>query len=247
MELSRGTLLGGRVRYDQPVDGWRTGIEPVLLAAAVPARAGQRVLEAGTGAGAGLLCLMARVPGLGAAGIELDPGMAALARANALSNGMAVSIHEADVAEAARFGPVDHAFANPPWHDPASTPPDGARQVLAKQRAGAGISAWVGPLASALGPRGTLTLALPAALTGEAVALLLAHGLGRVALCPLWPRAGVAAKLVLIQARRGRPATRVGPGFVLHEATGYSAAAEAVLRDGAALAGSIHLGVAEMP
>ena len=60
MDTTEGTLLGGRVRYAQPARGYRTGIEPVLLAAAVPAVPGQAVLEAGTGAGAALLCLAAR-------------------------------------------------------------------------------------------------------------------------------------------------------------------------------------------
>ena len=86
MRTTAGGLLDGRVRYDQPVDGYRTGLEPVLLAAAVPARTGQRVLEAGTGAGAGLLCLAARVPGVMGVGIEADADMAALARCNLAAN-----------------------------------------------------------------------------------------------------------------------------------------------------------------
>ena len=53
--LTEGTLLGGAIRYGQPKTGYRTGIEPIFLAAAVPAHAGNQVLEAGTGAGAGLL------------------------------------------------------------------------------------------------------------------------------------------------------------------------------------------------
>jgi tRNA1Val (adenine37-N6)-methyltransferase len=76
------------VSYRQPIDGYRTGIEPVLLAASVPARSGQRVVEAGTGAGAGLLCLLARVAGLSAIGIERDADMAALARRNLADNAM---------------------------------------------------------------------------------------------------------------------------------------------------------------
>ena len=68
--------------YRQFRDGYRTGIEPVLLAATVPARAGSRVLEAGCGAGAGLLCLAARAPGLHGTGIERDPATATLARFN---------------------------------------------------------------------------------------------------------------------------------------------------------------------
>ena len=59
-----GHLLGGRVSYAQPREGFRSGIEPVLLAAAIPARPGEHVLEGGSGAGAALLCLAARVPGL---------------------------------------------------------------------------------------------------------------------------------------------------------------------------------------
>ena|GEM_PF-4880497 len=57
-------LLGGRVVCMQPVDGFRVAIDPVLLAAAVPAQAGERVLDAGTGTGAAALCLGARVDGV---------------------------------------------------------------------------------------------------------------------------------------------------------------------------------------
>ena len=45
------------------------------------------MLEAGTGAGAALLCLTARVPGVYATGVEMDAAMAELAAANAEANG----------------------------------------------------------------------------------------------------------------------------------------------------------------
>lgn len=56
------------------------------MAAAVPARHGQHVLEVGCGAGAGLLCLMHRVPDLHGTGIEKDSETAELARTNLLAN-----------------------------------------------------------------------------------------------------------------------------------------------------------------
>jgi tRNA1(Val) A37 N6-methylase TrmN6 len=57
-----------------------------------------------------------------------------------------------------------------------------------------------------------------------------------VTLLPLWPRAGEPAKRVILQARRGaKGPDRVLPGLVLHEGAGWSAEAERVLRDGAAL------------
>ena len=54
---------------------------------------------------------------------------------------------------------------------------------------------------------------------------------------PLWPKPGRAAKLVLLRGvKGGRGACRVLPGLVLHAPEGgYTAAAEAVLREGAAL------------
>jgi tRNA1(Val) A37 N6-methylase TrmN6 len=241
------SLLGGRVRLRQPArgsGGFRAGIEPVLLAAAVPARPGDRVLEAGCGSGAGFLCLAARVPGLAILAVERDPALAALARENAAAAGLAaqVEVVQGDVADPAlarRLGPFDHAFANPPFW-PAGTPPSGASRQAATHEAGAGLEDWARFLAAALRPRrGTATLILPAARFDVGAVALRAAGCGSVALLPLWPRAGTPAKRVVLRSvRGGRGPARVLPGLVLHEATpdgGYTAAAEAVLRDAAAL------------
>jgi tRNA1(Val) A37 N6-methylase TrmN6 len=63
-ETTEDFLLGGRVRLEQPAVGLRAAIDAVLLAAAIPARAPEAVLELGCGTGAALLCLAARLPGL---------------------------------------------------------------------------------------------------------------------------------------------------------------------------------------
>ncbi|MDE2577133.1 MAG: SAM-dependent methyltransferase, partial [Rhodospirillales bacterium] len=62
-------------------------------------------------------------------------------------------------------------------------------------------------------------------------------GCGSLAVLPLWPRPGRAAKLVLLRAvRGGRGPSEMLPGLVLHRADGgFTAEAEAVLRGGAAL------------
>ncbi|HTR17280.1 MAG TPA: methyltransferase domain-containing protein [Acetobacteraceae bacterium] len=242
LTTSEGTLLAGRVRYVQPVDGYRTGIEPVLLAASVPARPGECVLEAGTGAGAGLLCLAARIAGLSGVGVERDPGMAALARRNFAANGLdGFSIATADITafapdSSAADAAFDHAFANPPWHDPAGTASDSALRELAKRSAPGLLAAWVSALARRLRHRGSLTLILPAPALGEACTALTASGLGGITLLPLWPRAGREAKLLLLRGvRGGLGPSRVLPGLVLHGDDGYSAEAQAILRDGDAL------------
>jgi len=75
-DLTEDALLGQRVRLRQPRRGYRAAIDPVLLAAAVPARAGDRVLELGAGVGAAALCLAARVAGCFVTLLERDPTVA---------------------------------------------------------------------------------------------------------------------------------------------------------------------------
>jgi tRNA1Val (adenine37-N6)-methyltransferase len=229
----RATLLDGRVRHDQLTTGHRTGIEPVLLAAAVAARSGERVLEGGTGSGAGLLCLAARVGGINGVGIERDPVLAALARANIAANGfVGLTIEKADLATARPGGRFDHAFANPPWHAADGTRSPDARQEAARRGAAGLLALWAARLAAPLRHRGTLTFALAAASLPDALAALSAAGCGGAAVLPLWPRAGCAARLMLLRGiKGGRGPCTLLPGLVLHrEGGGYTAEAEAILR-----------------
>lgn len=237
-DCTEGTLLGGRLRHAQPRHGHRTGLEPVLLAASIPARPGQRVLEGGTGSGAALLCLAARIPGLEGLGLERDPAMAALARANIAANALpGIAVEEADLTAWAPQAQCDHAFANPPWHAPAATPSPNAMKDAARRAAPLLIEAWAKSLARALKPRGTLTLILGADHLAAGLAALSAAGCGSPVLHPFWPRPGRPARLVLLRAiRGGRGPARLLPGLVLHQPDGrFTAEAEAILRDGAAL------------
>jgi tRNA1Val (adenine37-N6)-methyltransferase len=232
------TLLGGRVRHVQPADGHRTGIEPVLLAASIPATPGERVLEGGTGSGAGLLCLAARVAGIEGIGIERDPALAAFARANIAANGFAgLAVLVADLATARPTGLFDHAFANPPWHDASGTPSPDAQREAARRSTPGLLGSWARRLAAFLRHRGTMTLALSAASLPAGLAALEGAGCGSPAVLPLWPRAGRPARLLLLRGiKGGRGPCTLLPGLVLHTPQGgYTAAAEAILRDAAPL------------
>ena len=231
------TLLGGRVAYGQSAAGHRSGIEPVLLAAAVPARAGEHVLEGGAGAGAGLLCLLVRVAGTRATGVDADPVAVGLARRNIEANGLADRAAMAHaVLPALPDAPraVDHAFANPPWFDPASTPsPDPGRRRARVLPDGA-LPLWCGALGARVRTGGTLTIVVPASRHQDASAAIAGAGFGAIVLLPLWPKAGRAAKLLILRGRKGaRGGGRVAPGLLLHGHDGcYTEAAEAVLRHG---------------
>jgi tRNA1(Val) A37 N6-methylase TrmN6 len=236
-ETTDGTLLGGRVSYRQFATGHRSGFEPVLLAAAVPAKPGQRILEAGCGAGAALLCLGHRVPGVIGRGIEIDPALAALANENFKNNGLQ-DIHAipADITALSDGAVFDHVMANPPWHDAAGTNSPDKKRALAHHAGPGVLAAWIKALAACMKPRGTITLILPAALFTDAATYMRAAGCGGVSLFPLWPRPGQAAKLAIISAVRGGGGPdKILPGLVLHDEAGISPAADQVLRLGAAV------------
>jgi tRNA1Val (adenine37-N6)-methyltransferase len=238
-ELTHGHLFGGRIRYAQPRHGFRTGIEPVLLAAAVPARPGSRVLEGGTGAGAALLCLAARVAGVQGLGIERDSALAALAEQNAAANGqLTLCFMAADVAALPSLDAFDHACANPPYHAAAGTPSPDASRRGAKRAPDGLIAIWAAALGRRLRQRGTLTFILPAGSLPEAAIAFAEAGCRPTAMLPFWPTPGAPAKLMLLQGvKGGRAPFRVLPGLILHTADGgFTPEAEAILRGGAPLA-----------
>jgi tRNA1(Val) A37 N6-methylase TrmN6 len=236
---SADTLLGGRVRLTQPAQGYRAAIDPVLLAASVPARDGETVLELGCGVGAALFCLAARLPGIELVGVEADEETVVLARENAVANGVEdrVRVARADIS-AAPAGPFARVLLNPPYleagaHDPSPEP----RRAKAHGHAdGDDLARWITVARTRLVHRGTLSL-IHRADRLAAILAALDPLFGDVRVLPLWPKRDVAAKRVLVQAAVGsRAPSSLLPGLVLHEADGaYTDAARAVLWDGAPL------------
>jgi tRNA1(Val) A37 N6-methylase TrmN6 len=241
--LTADSLLGGRVRLSQPAAGYRVAIDPVLLAAAVPARAAEAVLDAGAGSGAATLCLAARVPACRIVGLEIQRPLQRLASDNARHNqlGARIEMIEGDLARPPPRLPgasFDHVMTNPPHLAAArATAPPDAMRARAHLERGLDLAGWLAGCLRMLRPDGMLTLIHRADRLAEVLAAL-DGPLGALVVFPLWPRAGERpAKRVLVQGRKGSGAPlRLAQGLVLHEPDGrYSAAAEAVLRHAEAL------------
>ena len=236
-ETSAGTLLGGQVAYHQFRHGHRSGFEPVLMAALVAAQPDDPVLEAGTGAGAALLCLAARIAAVRGIGVERDPKLAQLAAKNFAENGFShLTMVNGDATRLPFAGQsFRHVMANPPWFDSQSTQSGDDLRALAHHAPPVTLGLWVGELLRVLRDKGTITLALPAFAYAEAVALLRPL-CGGVTLLPLWPRQSAKAKVILIQAKKAsRAPDSVLPGLILHDEKGITPEAEAILRGGRAL------------
>lgn len=234
--FSTDRFLGGAVVLQQPLTGFRSGLDAVMLAAAAPAKPGETVLELGAGAGAASLCLAKRT-GARVLGLEIDPELVDLARANAAANQLsdAATFAEADILalppEYRR--PFDHVICNPPFHgDEGEAAPDPARARALQD--GGKLGEWLALGLKRTSSGGSFTTILRADRLGEALAALPERG---ISIFPLWPKAGVAAKRVIIQAKQGaRAPLAILSGLVLHEADGRNTpAAEAVLRGGAGI------------
>ena len=234
-EIVENALLGGRVRLRQPAKGYRAGMDAALLAAAVAAESGQRVIEAGCGAGAELMQIAARRPGVALTGLERDPAMAALARENAALNGAEAHIVEGDVAAGFRalaMEPFDWAVSNPPFFDDP-----GALRAPSPGKRGAwmaddGLKAWTDFLLKGVREGGRIVVIHRADRLADLLALL-GEKAGSFAVRGVHPYADEPAKRVLVQAiKTGRAPLRLLPPLVLHERGGakHTAEADAILR-----------------
>jgi tRNA1(Val) A37 N6-methylase TrmN6 len=234
-EFTEDKFLGGRVIVRQAVTGFRSGLDAVMLAAAVPARDSDDVLELGSGAGAASLCLAKRT-GCSIFGLEIDPALKTLADENAAQNELARAaftsgdVHDMPPQLRRAF---DHVMCNPPFHDDEGRPsPDEARARALQDRGALGD--WLKEGMRRVVSNGTFTTILRSDRLGEALVALGSYG---VSIFPLWPRKGEAAKRVIVQViKASRTPLALLPGMVLHESDGrYTSAANAILRDGAAL------------
>ncbi|MCV6598830.1 MAG: methyltransferase [Mangrovicoccus sp.] len=243
--LTEDYFLGGRLRLLQPGQGYRAGVDPVLLAAAVPAQPGERVLDLGCGVGAVALCLGARVRGLRLFGVDLLPENVDLARRNAQANDLPMEVVQGDVGAlpaALRQQSFDHVVSNPPYFRRTAGPAsDGVHRDTAMGE-GLALSEWIEAGIRRVNPKGRLSLIMSAERLPEILAAF-ENRLGDVMVLPLAARVGRDAGRVIVTGRKGaRAPFRLLAPLVLHvgdhhdgDREDYTAQTRAILRDGAAL------------
>jgi tRNA1(Val) A37 N6-methylase TrmN6 len=250
-ELTRDAFIGGAVHALQPARGHhRSGMEAVLLAAALPRGFAGLLVELGAGAGVAGLCAAA-TRSCAVMLAEREPELVSCARATlALPENAAfaprVRIAEIDIAAgdgdraAAGLpsGVADAVVMNPPFYDPAAaTTPHGEARAAAHILGGEGLVLWFDAAARCLKP-GALLIGIgrdadrAAILTASA-----ASGFGGIDLLPIMPRAGGKAHRILYRAHLGAQGdTRIMPPLVMHgEGNAFRPEIERIFRAGAAL------------
>lgn len=237
METTEDKILGGQVILYQPAEGYRAAIDPVLLAAAVPTKAENRALDLGCGVGAAMLCLATRVDGALVDGLELQLDLALLAQKNIQANGLAdrVRVFEGDLLAPPKdlvLESYHQVFANPPYiTEDRGHPPPNVSKRTAHVEGEAGLADWVKAALNFCRPKGTVSFIYRADRLADVLGAL-AGKAGAIEIIPLWPKADVHAKRIIVRARKGLKTPLVlRNGLVLHDADGsYSEAANRVLK-----------------
>ena len=229
IDVTEDAFLGGALMMLQPRDGYRAGVDAVLLAAATPVRQGraERVLDAGSGVGVVGLCVAARVPDAQVTLVENGPELVALANQNVARNGLGdrAKVIEADITSPARAleekglsaDSFTHVVANPPFHTEGhGRPSRNAIKARAHAMPAGDLAHWVRFAARVTQPGGSLTIVHRADTVGELLTLMDGR-FGALRLLPIHPRDGSAAVRVLLQGRKGsRAPLTILPGLILH-------------------------------
>lgn len=235
LPASLDAFYGGAFHLLQPKGrGHRAGLDPLLLAAALPASEAGEVADLGAGTGAVGFALACRCPELRVTLVEQEAAVVGLLRRSlALAENRSLtgrlSVIEADllalrpVREAAglRDGAYDAVLTNPPFHPPGDRPsPDVLRSAARSVPDRDFLARWLQVSAALLKPRGILALVARPENLGDIVAGAKGR-LGDLRVMPVHSRAGLPAIRILVRARRGSKAgLSLLPGLTLHEAGG---------------------------
>ena len=211
----------------QKEDGFRFGMDAVLLADFARVEPKDVAADFGTGTGILPLLLLGRGKGRHIHAFEIQPNMADMAARTMALNGITdkVTVHALPVEEALSVlepCSVDSIICNPPYGTPGTTllnPSDTLR--LARHQTAEGLSAWLKMAHRLLKGKGRLSMVYPAPRMLE-----LMQSMEQMRLVPkrfrlIYPAAHKPANLVLVEAvKDAKPMLHPEPPLIVYEADG---------------------------
>jgi tRNA1(Val) A37 N6-methylase TrmN6 len=244
--VTRDAFLGGKLTLAQPRDGFRAGLDSVLLGAAVRTD-GRTLLDLGAGVGTAALVALVHNPRLSATLVESDDEAAAMAASNLAGNGLADRgrVVHLDVTAPGRVRAdaglasdhFDTIIANPPYFDSERSSPAAAARVAARQLRSASLDSWVRTAATHLAPNGEAIFVFPAQSLHELLAAFHVR-FGSISVLPLAPHDDEAATRILVRGIKGsRAPLTLLASRILHEpdGRGFRPEFEAIFRGAARL------------
>lgn len=156
------------LRIIQSENGFRFGMDAVLLSDFARVRPREHVVDMGTGTGILPILMSAQRPDATFTAFEIQPDMADMARRSVALNGLAerICIHTKDMRTAAAaigYQCAHLVVSNPPYGKQGSTLKNNTESVtIAKHEASFSIADWVASCAQVLRNMGRLCVVFPA-------------------------------------------------------------------------------------
>ena len=225
--ITHDTLLRGRVKLLQPRRGFRSSLDPILLAAFVEPPFG-RFLDLGCATGALAFLLLAKDRAATGVGVEIQPRLAELAVRGCAANGFAdrFEVLKSDVR-----GPgllparsFDLIATNPPFR-PLGTGvlPPLSEKAMANHEVTLTLAEWLDITLGALGLGGRLAVIFPFDRQQELRDGLQARGLFPRRSREVVPEAGQRPKRILVEAQAGSAEERIESPLLVHHHRAYTA------------------------
>ncbi len=232
--LTIDTLFDGKLHIKQFAKGYRFSIDAIMLAYHTDVRAGERILDLGTGCGVIPLILAYRQPDIRVYGIEIQNELAELAvsnvNENSLQNRIAVLCRDMrDLKPEMIGGPVDVIVCNPPYRKPNSgrLNPDPQRAV-ARHEIKVSLTDVLQTVRCMLRTAGRFVTIYTAERAAELLSQMRLDGIEPKFVRVIHSQADADAKLILVSGIKGaRPGVKIGPALIIYNADGqYSAEVE---------------------
>lgn len=219
MELTIDNFLDGKLRILQPGSGYRVSIDPIVLSGLVQVKPEQKILDAGCGVGTISLILKHREATIDVSAVDIDEDMCDICRQNAVLNDVRVSVIRGSIDEC-DFGvnTFDQVVTNPPFYDKSAFRVSKNRELANFETIS--LKTWIVACLRSLKNGGVFSIIHVANRIGELINIL-RNRVGNICVIPVFTRADLPAKRVVITGVRGsRSDTRIMPGVVVHNDDG---------------------------
>lgn len=215
----------------QSRNGFRFGMDAVILSDFARVRPREHVIDMGTGTGILPILMSAQRKDARFSAFEVQPQMADMASRSVQLNGLSdrIHIHTADMKDAAKllgYGCAHLVVSNPPYGKQGSTLKNNTDSVtLARHEEDTGIDQWVAACAAVLRNMGRLCMVFPALRLLELTDAFRNHRIEPKRIRMVYAKADRAPYLVLLEGmKNAKPGLLWMPPLVVYEPDGKETA-----------------------
>ncbi len=231
------SFFANRLFITQPQDGYRAGMDAVLLGCAAAAIAKPKICELGCGVGVGILGAIALDNNTikTATAIEIDNTAFELLKVNIErnKNDVLVQVYNKNGLEVCPQidGTFDLVFSNPPFFDDEKSIRGPKQSRKSAYIIGAPLETWIKSMLRLASPKGRVLLIHRADRLNDILAAL-KNRAGDIRIFPIRPNSSTAASRIIVCATKAsRAASQIFAGLDIHpidKANRFTDTAEAV-------------------